>query len=75
MFYVKDGNGSFLPLQEDGIFSECPKCKQIHQVDFPVFIECIPTDGCLSGGIWCDECYEQRKKETKPDLRIVRKGE
>ena len=75
MFYVKDGNGSFLPLQEDGIFSECPKCKRIHQVDFSVFIECITADGCLSGAVWCAKCYEQHKKETKPDLRIVRKGE
>jgi len=63
MFYLKN-NGKKIEIQEDNVYTICPRCKKEHEVDLA---DTILTAGenfeCFdSMMVFCEDCSEERMR-------------
>ncbi len=54
MFYMKH-NGERLFIEEDNVFTSCPKCGKEHTVDLAEILKCKDTD-LYGTNVCCEEC-------------------
>ncbi|MBD5102006.1 MAG: hypothetical protein HDT27_04770 [Subdoligranulum sp.] len=68
MFYLKH-NGKKLPIEEDNVFTNCPRCGKA----FPVHLEDILHDGgdLYGTSVYCPECAAriEKKRQKKGDAQ------
>lgn len=68
MFYIKEkvnNNAEIkIEIQEDNVFTICPRCGAEHQVDLREVLSCPQTD-LYSTSVYCAKCAAARSKENE----------
>lgn len=77
MLYVKSECGKLVPITYDGVFTKCPDCGAVHQVDIAEMMECCGGD-VEECSAYCEKCsrkYTPMSDNTDKLLDIANRFE